>query len=189
MLLENVRLSFPKLFTAEAPAPGQKPKFGASFLMDPGTDNEKKVKARMQEVAKEKWGEKAPAIYKTLVAGQKVCLRDGDTKAEYDGFEGKVFVSASTDKRPGVFDRDRTPMAEEDGKIYAGCYVNANIEIWAQDNQYGRRINAQLRGVQFLADGDPFGGGGAPATADDFPELEESGGDEWGDTEDGDDWG
>jgi len=31
--------------------------------------------------------------------------------------------------------------------------------LWAQNNQYGKRINAQLDGVQFVRDGDPFGDG------------------------------
>lgn len=180
MLLENVRLSFPKLFKAEPPAPGQTPKFSGTFIFDKGGDVHKKVQAEMQRVAKDKWGEKAAATFKQLAAAQKVCMRDGETKMDYDGFgEGTMFVSASTDKRPGVFDRNRDPLAQEDGRPYAGCYVNANVEIWAQDNQYGKRINAQLRGVQFIADGEAFGGGGPPATADDFPELEDDGDEGW----------
>jgi len=31
--------------------------------------------------------------------------------------------------------------------------------VWAQDNQYGKRINAKLRAVQFYKDGAPFGEG------------------------------
>jgi len=49
---------------------------------------------------------------------------------------------------------------EDDGTIYAGCYVNAIISLWAQDNTYGKRINAQLEGVQFCNNGEPLGAGG-----------------------------
>ena len=52
--------------------------------------------------------------------------------------------------------------------IYDGCRVNAKIEIWAQDNKFGRRINCSLLGVMFAGEGENFGGGAAPASADDF---------------------
>jgi hypothetical protein len=48
--------------------------------------------------------------------------------------------------------------------------VNASIELWCQDNNYGKRINASLRGVQFLKDGEAFAGGGV-ANADEFDDL------------------
>jgi hypothetical protein len=59
-----------------------------------------------------------------------------------------------------IIDRDKSPLAEEDNRIYAGCYVNAIFSLWAQNNQYGKRINAQLDGVQFAKDGEPFADGG-----------------------------
>ena len=49
-------------------------------------------------------------------------------------------------------------------------YVNGSIELWCQDNAYGKRINATLRGVQFLKDGEAFAGGGS-ASADEFDDL------------------
>lgn len=192
MLIEKCRLSFPKLWTPEAPAPGQAPKFSAAFIFEKDSPQHKALVAEIKRVATEKWADKAPAIVKKLMATQKTCLRDGETKEDLDGFDDTVmFVSASNDKRPGVFDRDRTPLAQTDGKVYAGCYVNALVEVWAQDNQYGKRVNAQLRGVQFAADGEPFGGGGRPATEDDFPELddpEEGADSDWDDAEGDDDW-
>jgi len=42
--------------------------------------------------------------------------------------------------------------------------------LWAQDNQFGKRVNAELLGVQFVRDGEPFGGG-KPATPEDFEDL------------------
>ena len=37
--------------------------------------------------------------------------------------------------------------------------MNAIVELWAQDNNYGKRINASLAGVQFAKDGEAFAGG------------------------------
>jgi hypothetical protein len=174
-MLKNVRLAFPALFTAKAFSDGA-PKFSASLLMSK-TDAEAvgAVKAAMLDAAKQKWGEKADAVLKSLVANGKTCLRDGDLKSEYDGFDGCLHVSATSSKRPLLLDADRTPLSEEDGRPYGGCYVNASIAIWAQDNQYGKRVNAELRGVQFFRDGDSFGGGGSPASADEFDNLADTG--------------
>ena len=124
-----------------------------------------------KEIAKEKWGAKADAVYKALEAADKLCLHDGDAKADYEGFEDNKYVSARSKTRPTVFDGQRQELTQADGKPYSGCYVNASLELWAQDNSFGKRINAQLRGVQFLRDGDAFAGGGQPADADEFDEI------------------
>lgn len=46
------------------------------------------------------------------------------------------------------------------------------IDVWAQDNNFGKRINASLGGVQFLRDGDAFAGGGV-ASEEDFDDISE----------------
>ena len=68
-----------------------------------------------------------------------------------------------------MINSDRTPLTAKDGVIYPGCYVNVSIDFWAQDNSYGKRINAQLRGVQFVKDGERLGG--SVAAADDFAPI------------------
>lgn len=174
MQLKNVRLAFPALFEPKAVNPGDKPKFGGSFLLPPDHPQVAEIRQNIIQTARDKWGEKADAILKELKAKDRLCLHDGDTKAQYDGFEGMLYVSASSDARPTLIDRDKTPLVEADGRPYAGCYVVVSIDIWAQDNNYGKRINATLRGVQFSKDGDAFSGA-RPADADEFDDL---GGDE-----------
>jgi len=174
MLLKNVRLSFPSLFVATSFNADQPKKFGATFIIEKDSPEHKAMLAEIERVATERWGAKAMGTLQQLSAQNKVCLRDGREKANMDGFgEGVVFFNASTQKRPGVYDRDQTPLTSDDGRPYAGCRVNAMVEVWCQDNQFGKRVNAELRGVQFAADDEPFGGGGAPASADEFPKLEE----------------
>jgi hypothetical protein len=128
----------------------------------------------MKAVAKDKWKDKAAAVYTSLEKTDKLALHDGDTKAQYDGVAGNFFVSAAAQEsaRPTVIDGNKAPLTAKDGKPYAGCYVNASIDLWAQDNKYGKRINAQLRGVQFAADGDAFSAG-RPADSDEFEEVTE----------------
>ena len=72
--------------------------------------------------------------------------------------------------RPLVVDADKSPLVAEDGKPYSGCYVNASVELWPQDNNYGKRVNATLMGVQFFRDGESFSGGGV-ASEDDFDDV------------------
>ena len=175
MLLKNVRLSFPNLFVATSFAVDAPKKYGATFIVEKGTEEHKRILAEIERVATEKWGPKAMGVLESLAANNKIALRDGAAKAQLDGFGSDVvFFNTSSQKRPGVYDRDQTPLTADDGRPYAGCYVNVMVEFWCQDNQFGKRVNAELRGVQFDSDGEPFGGGGRPAAADEFPKLEDS---------------
>ncbi len=168
--LKNVRLAFPSLFEAKTVAGEGKPAFSATFLIDPADKQVAEINAAIDAVGAEKWGAKAKAMLAQLRAGDKVCLHNGDLKASYDGFAGNLFISARNPTRPTVVDADKSVLVAADGKPYAGCYVHAVLELWAQDNQYGKRINATLMGVQFFKDGDSFTGGGA-ASEDDFDDV------------------
>ena len=171
ILLRDWRLAFPSLWKASSPKGGGEEAFSASFLAPPAHKQIAEIKKGMLALAKEKWGVKGDAVYKALEASGKLALHDGDSKGEYEGFPGNLFVSSRSKIRPSIFDQQRQELTQADGKPYSGCYVNASIELWAQDNSYGKRINAQLRGVQFLRDGDAFAGGGQPADADEFDEI------------------
>jgi hypothetical protein len=58
----------------------------------------------------------------------------------------------------------------DDGTLYSGCYVVVHVNIWAQDNQFGKRINCGLLGVQFYKDGEAFSGGRI-SSVDEFDEI------------------
>ena len=171
--LKNVRLSFPDLFEAVQFQGTGPHNYRASFLFDPNGQAHKDINAAIKKVAEEKWGKKAEALLPGIVANpQKTCLSDGNTK-DYQGYEGQMVLSASRTKdkgRPVLLNRDKTPITEADGTIYAGCYVNASVELWAQDNAYGKAIRATLLAVQFSKDGDAFSGGSV-GNPDDFDDL------------------
>jgi hypothetical protein len=179
--LKNVRLAFPRLFEPEAFEGTATYRRGALFIIR-GDDTEQleMVRKAIQAAAAEKWPDpaKRSAILAMLERKDALCLHDGVMKAGYDGFEGNFYVSANgasgkTPETAGpvtVIDQFRNPLTAASGKPYAGCYVNAIIDIYAQDNSYGQRVNAALKGVQFWADGDAFGGG-KPADADEFEAL------------------
>lgn len=167
LILENVVLSFANIFEPKSIMGGE-PKFSASLIYDiADVEGIKSVQHVISAVAAEKWGQNVPSSL-------KVCLRSGAEKDGVDGYgPDTMFVSASSSSRPTVVNRDRTPVAKEDGVFYSGCRVNAIIRLWAQDNQYGKRVNAELKGLQFIADDRALGGGSVPVAAEDFPEVEE----------------
>jgi hypothetical protein len=171
--LKDVRLAFPSVFEATTVNGEGNPRYSAMLILPPDHPQLGEIKTKMQAVAKDKWKDKATAVYTSLEKTDKLALHDGDTKAQYDGVAGNFFISAAAQEtaRPTVVNADRTPLTAKDGVLYAGCYVNVLLEFWPQDNKYGKRINAQLRGVQFLRDGDSFSAG-RPATADDFDAVE-----------------
>ena len=49
------------------------------------------------------------------------------------GYQDHYSIKA-TPKTPYSVNRDKTPIVEEDGILYGGCYVNASIDLWVMDN-------------------------------------------------------
>lgn len=181
VVLPRVRLAFPKIFKAEQFKGQGDPAYSAALILDPHTPDGRKciedVKKAMIAVAKETWGAKYEAVLKSIKDTDKVCLRSGDSKAETAGFPGMMFVSTrnKADSPPTILDKDNeTRLTAADGRPYGGCHVHASINIWAQDNGYGKRINASLRGLRFWKDGDAFSGS-APLDASEFDGINDFG--------------
>jgi len=181
--LRDCRLSFPRLFVPKSFQPGQPERYEASFLIDPTSKQGAKEIAliceQAESVLKQAFDGKVPKKIKlgfgyadgdpVTVGGVKF---NSDVK-EYDGYEGMFYIASNNRTRPAVVDRDRSPLVESDGKPYAGCYVNATITLWPQNNQFGQRVNANLRGVQFSRDGEAFGV--KPVDADEeFDDIEDA---------------
>lgn len=177
ILLKDVRLAFPNLFEPTTVAGEGKPRYSATLLFPVDHPQLADIKTKIDVLAKDKWREKAAGILAGLYKTGKVALHDGDEKAQYDGFSGNMFVAAASQENapPTVIDQARNALTAKSGKPYAGCYVNASLEFWVQDNQWGKRVNCTLRGVQFLRDGDSFSAG-RPADADEFEEVTEGAG-------------
>ena len=152
IILKNVRISFADLFK-KGSFNGEETKYGATFLLnkEEHADSISDIKAQIAELVKTN-------LKGAKIAADKLCLRDGDD-VEYDGYAGCYSIKCSTKKRPIVIDRDRSPLTEDDGKPYGGCYVNASIDLWVQNNAYGKRVNSTLLAVQFFKDGAPFSDG------------------------------
>lgn len=175
--LKNVRIAFPALDKPEAFGDGE-PAYQAKFIIVPSSENVKLIEDAMASVAKDQWKDKAASVMELLKEDKKLCFvkapyRNKKTGEAYAGFDGMFSLSTRSKNRPTVFDRNNrevTDLAEIKRMIYSGCFVHAKIDVWAQDNKWGRRVNANIAGVMFAKDGDAFGGS-SPATGDDFADL------------------
>lgn len=184
--LNNVRVSFANgLYKASAMEAGQQEKYGADFILQPdsvvlrvnpdGSKTKTTLKDAELAVANEAWKANGAKVLATL-EGSKKAIRDGDKRTNkagdiYEGYEGNWYVTAKSPTRPLLIDQARQPVTEADGTIYSGCYVNAIIEIYANTQPTKKGVFAGLKGVQFVRDGDAFGGG-APAAANEFDVVE-----------------
>lgn len=170
LILKNVRLSYEHIFEAWGKNPGDEKRFSATALLDKDTHSAEI--AKLQEILTARQKE----VFKKRLPADKLCLRDGDLTGK-DGYEGNMYLAASEKVRPTVLDKDgKTPVAASDDRIYSGCYVNMMVRFWDQNNQYGQRINANLLGVQFMADGEKFSNINRPAADEMFDD--ESDGDD-----------
>lgn len=166
--LPKVRLGFPHLKDPSTPKDGDgDPKFRACFILDPDDSTHKKV---IKSIKKE-----AKRLIEEAFEGRRVklkeidCFGDGNDKISektgeiYDGFEDMFFVQANNRRRPKCIlrNKDEIEQADIDKILYPGCYVYATVNLWIQDNKFGKAVRCSLRGVQFYADGEEFGSGTA----------------------------
>ncbi len=172
--LTNVRLSFPDLFEA-VQYQGTGPfNYRAQFLIAEDSKLKKEIDAAIKAVATEKWADKASKILAAAPTSKAgICFVDGNSK-EYEGYAGMWALSATRQQdkgRPLIIGQDKAPLTAADGKPYAGCYVHATVDLWAQDNAHGKTIRCQLLGIQFAKDGESFSGG-MTGSEDDFDEVD-----------------
>lgn len=179
IMLNNVRIAFCQSLHKPEQVNGEgQYRRGAVLLIAKDDPQVAALERVISEAIAAKWPDpkKRAPIEAELRKKDRIALRDGDDKADkYDGFGGCMALSANgkggdTPEEAGavlLLDQAKQPLKPASGKPYAGCYVNASVEIWVQDNQWGKRVNCTLRGVQFVRDGDAFGGG-APASSDEF---------------------
>jgi len=169
--LKSVRLAFPDLFEAVPFEEGAAPRYSATFLIEPGSENDKAVQAALEAVAQEAWPKDWQSKLEQFRGNSnKFCYVKGNP--EYDGFTGMMALSSHRrveDRAPTVLGRNKEALTAKDGIVYGGCYVYANVDIWAQTKTYPG-LRCSLLGVQFEKDGDAFSGV-RPSSPDEFDDL------------------
>lgn len=181
ILLRNVRLSFNTLWTPREYEIGDgKPRWSATFLVEPGSAEDKAIRAAIQAEAVEAWKDKAKGKLAEYAGNsQKFCYVDGSPGGEpkYDGYEGRWALTTHRQLHgkngeqapPLIIHRNKAPLTERDGVVYSGCYVNAKVSIYAQTGQ-NPGIRGSFSTIQFWAAGDAFTAG--RPTADGFESAE-----------------
>jgi hypothetical protein len=151
VMTPEFRVSFPSIFKARAFAEGMEPKFSLVMLFDKKTDLSALKKLAAEAVA-EKWPDKAKRP-KNL----KNPFRDGSERSDTDGYEGCIFVAASSKQKPGIVDANVQPIISEED-FYAGCYARATVTCYAYSQMGNNGVAFGLQNVQKLRDGNPFSG-------------------------------
>lgn len=167
------RVSFPHVFKPHKfeDNPGD-PKFSVVMLFPKDIDL-KLLKTAANAAAAEKWGEDQNKWPKQM----RRPFRDGDEKTDLQGYEGCIFVSASSNQKPGVVDGTKERrVIESEEEFYAGCYARAEIRAFAYDVSGNKGVSFALLNLQKLAEGEPFSGKKkAEVVFDDDFELETEG--------------
>lgn len=152
--------------------------YPSHFIMPPNHPAVELVKAAQRAAALGQWKDGANDMLEALAGQDRLCLHKGNvSKPGVDGYKDMLFVSGNAKKRFTIVGPDRTPLNSGDALApYSGCYGNAIIQVWAQANSWGKRINAQIMGVQFTRHGESFGGGRV-AAPDEFGIVSAAGAD------------
>lgn len=180
VLLSNVRLSFPHIAEPQEQTgeTGARITYNAEFIMPPDHPGWAKFWEVVNAGAQAKWKEKAPHVLQMIQGDRKKRSYGwGQEKVNqktfklYDGYEGMVFIGAARKQKDGMpqiieavtgtpIDPLNTMASQLVARtMYGGCYVNAAVKPWFQENQHGYGVRCELVAVQFLRDGEPFGEG------------------------------
>lgn len=87
----------------------------------------------------------------------EVALRDGDDKAdEHPEYEGMMYLSAKSSRKPGIVDRYRQPI-EDPEELYSGCWGRAAISLYPYEFSGKKGVACALNNLQKIKDDERFG--------------------------------
>lgn len=96
-----------------------------------------------------KWGGKEP---KKL----DMPLRDGDEKDD-ENYEGHLFVNAKSNTRPGIVDRKKVPIVDEE-EVYSGVWAVVSVTFFGYDKNGNKGVACGLNNIMKFKDDEHFGG-------------------------------
>lgn len=149
------RLSYTHVFNKYNPnGPQEEGKYSTNVLIP--KDEKATVKALRDaiEAAKKaaivgEWGGKEP---KKL----NMPLRDGDDKDD-DIYEDHWFVNAKCNFRPGIVDRDMSPIVDEED-VYSGVWAIVSVRFFGYDKNGNRGVACGLDNIMKWKDDEHLGG-------------------------------
>ena len=96
-----------------------------------------------------KWGGKEP---KKL----DMPLRDGDEKDD-ENYDGHLFVNAKSNTRPGIVDRKKVPIVDEE-EVYSGVWAVVSVTFFGYDKNGNKGVACGLNNIMKFKDDEHFGG-------------------------------
>lgn len=178
ILTPPARLSYPKLFKPEANKnnANAKPSYSTSLLFPKGADLgalQEACESTAVEHFGSKWKQKKIRMPLRDQGSQTYIDENDDEQVKTGYTPGAMFCNANSYRKPGLVMRDgQTPIDEDDGILYAGCWVIASVRPGAYDTDGNSGVKIWLQNVMFLDDDDKLGGGGSTRPADDFGALQ-----------------
>ena len=145
------------------------PKYSVQMIFDKKADL-KEFRAAIKEVAIEAFGPKAADIFDGNKLKLHSPLRDGDEEREdRPEYKGTVFANASSKKKPGIVDRERSPVVSDED-CYSGCTMRASVALFSYDTNGNKGIGVGLNNVQVIKKGAHLDG--RKAAEDEFEAIE-----------------
>lgn len=172
LITPEMTVAASSLFAARAPRdnPNGRKTFYLRGLFTPEAMQSpqfKAIEARLQEIGKEKFGAKFPAMW-----------REGAVKSpfrpqvESKGYPERFacFINMSTGEafKPNVYD-EKGNIITDPSKVYPGCVVRASVSLRAYGGPgttFSAGISIDLRNVLWLRDGEKLAGGQSDGRGD-----------------------
>lgn len=148
------RLSYTHVFQKYSPDGAGEGKFMTNVLIPKSEKKTVKALNAAIEAAKKaaivsKWGGKEPKKI-------DLPLHDGDEKDD-DIYQDHYYVNAKCNTRPGIVDRQKTPIVDEE-EIYSGVWAIVSVTFYGYDVSGNRGIACGLNNIMKFKDDDHLGG-------------------------------
>jgi hypothetical protein len=187
----NARVAFVTLDEAKPYEEGQLPMFTLDVLLDPSNAEHAatyaKVVAEGKRLATEEYG--SDEGIKNRCFGKGDNRKRAGTNDVYDGYTGMRYVKLKAQAdRAAVGGKHFGFVANRQAKViapgdpqwpYGGCYCNVVGTLWALSTKskhirHGKTIGGNLLTIQFVRDGDAFGGAGPVRVDEEFEALDDA---------------
>lgn len=111
----------------------------------------KAIETARQQGISSKWNGKEPR-------NLDMPLRDGnDREKDADTYAGHLYINAKCSTRPGVVDRRRVPIVDEE-EVYSGMWAILSVTFYPYDSNGNKGIACGLNNVMKFKDDEHLGG-------------------------------
>lgn len=164
------RLSYTHVFEKWAPdgASQEDGKYMTNILIDKNDkETVKAIKEAIEQAKKSAIVSKWKGIEPKKIDSP---LRNGDEKENDNDnvYADHYYVNAKSAKRPGVVDRDKSPITDED-EFYSGVWAIVSVTFYGYDFSGKKGIACGLNNLMKYKDDERFGGGSSAES--DFADI------------------